>query len=57
MPQKTRVRRCVNKVSKKTKNKGSAIAICQSSTKQSYATGKNLIPEIKKLLKELSKKV
>mgnify|MGYP005816281751 FL=1 len=37
----TKVSRCVRKV-QKTKDKGSAIAICQDSTNQSYMTGKKL---------------
>jgi len=37
----TRVFRCVQKV-KKTRNIGPAIAICQSSTKQNYRTGRRL---------------
>ena len=41
MPKETRVYRCVQKL--KTKyGYGSAIAICQTSTKQSYQTGKPL---------------
>jgi len=39
MPKNSKVGRCVRKVSK-TKPKGNAIAICQSSTGQSYKTGK-----------------
>ena len=41
MPKGTRVSRCVDKV-KKSKDEGAAIAICQASTKQGYATGKTL---------------
>ena len=41
MPKGTRVSRCVDKV-KKSKDEGAAIAICQDSTKQGYATGKKL---------------
>jgi hypothetical protein len=41
MPKGTRVSRCVEKV-KKSKDEGAAIAICQASTKQGYATGKAL---------------
>ena len=37
----TRVFRCLQKV-KKTRKIGAAIAICQSSTKQNYRTGKRL---------------
>ena len=40
-PKNTRVFRCVQKVKKKN-DIGAAIAICQSSTKQSYRTGKTL---------------
>ena len=40
-PTNTKVFRCVKKVNK-TKKKGEAIAICQSSTKQSYRTGRKL---------------
>ena len=40
-PKNTRVFRCVQKVKKK-QELGAAIAICQSSTKQSYRTGKTL---------------
>ena len=39
MPKGTKVSKCVEQVSK-TKSKGSAIAICQSATKQNYKTGK-----------------
>jgi hypothetical protein len=41
MPKGTKVHRCVDKV-KKSKDIGAAIAICQDSTKQGYATGKKL---------------
>ena len=41
MPKGTRVSRCVEKV-KKSKDEGAAIAICQASTKQGYATGRSL---------------
>lgn len=40
MPKNSKVGRCVTKLTKKGKSKGSAIAICQKSTKQSYKTGK-----------------
>ena len=40
-PKNTRVFRCVQKVKKKN-DIGAAIAICQSSTKQSYRTGRSL---------------
>lgn len=45
MPEGTRVSKCVKKV--KAKNKGqkkkvNPYAVCQASTKQSYATGKSL---------------
>jgi len=39
MPKNSKVGRCVEQVSK-SKSKGSAIAICQKSTGQSYKTGK-----------------
>ena len=42
MPKGTRVSRCVEKVKKQGKDEGAAIAICQDSTKQGYATGRNL---------------
>lgn len=38
MPKHSKVGRCVTKVAQ-TKDKGAAIAICQASTGQSYATG------------------
>ena len=41
MPKDTRVYRCVQKI-KGDYGYGSAIAICQKSTKQSYQTGKPL---------------
>jgi hypothetical protein len=41
MPKGTRVDRCYQKL-KETKGKSSAAAICQTSTKQSLATGKKL---------------
>lgn len=40
MPKNSKVGRCVEKVKKSGKAKGNAIAICQASTGQSYATGK-----------------
>lgn len=40
MPAKSKVGRCVRKVQKRGKSKGSAIAICQKSTGQSYKTGR-----------------
>ena len=46
MPKGTKVARCVSKV----KAKGSKVnpyAVCQASTKQSYATGKPLSPKSK----------
>jgi hypothetical protein len=46
MPKGTRVSRCVDKV-KKSKDEGAAIAICQASTKQGYATGKALKEALK----------
>jgi hypothetical protein len=64
MPVNTRVKRCVKKVSKKKKHsKGSAIAICQASTKQSYRTGRTLdngrrqLLKIRKLLAEIRKQL
>ena len=41
MPKGTKVHDCVDKL-KRSKGIGGAIAICQSSTNQSYATGKRL---------------
>ena len=40
MPKGTKVYRCVQKLVKKGRSKASAIRICQSSTGQSYKTGK-----------------
>jgi len=64
MPANTRVKRCVKKVSKNKKySKGSAIAICQVSTRQSYRTGKSLnngrnqLLKIRKLLAEIRKQL
>lgn len=48
MPHGTKVARCVNKLREKGKSYGSAIAICQSSTKQSYKTGRKLARDKKK---------
>jgi len=42
MPKNTRVHRCVDALKKAKKESGSAFAICQASTNQSYATGKKL---------------
>lgn len=42
MPMETKVARCVQGLTDKGKDKGSAIAICQAATKQSYMTGKKL---------------
>jgi hypothetical protein len=50
-PRNTRVYRCVQKVKKKHKI-GDAIAICQSSTKQGYRTGKKLTLKGKKTRKK-----
>lgn len=47
MPKGTKVDRCYQKL-KGTKGKGSAAAICQSSTGQSLATGKKLTAKKKK---------
>ena len=41
MPKNTKVEKCYEKL-KTTKGKGAAAAICQTSTKQSLATGKKL---------------
>ena len=48
MPKGTKVHTCVQKVMKKGMAKGSAIPICQVSTKQSYKTGKPLKKKKKK---------
>lgn len=40
MPKGTKVYRCVKKLTAKGRSKGSAIRICQSSTGQSYKTGR-----------------
>jgi len=42
MPKNTRVHRCVDALKKAKEKSGSAFAICQASTNQSYATGKKL---------------
>lgn len=42
MPEGTRVHRCVDMLVGKGMSKGRAIATCQKSTNQSYATGKPL---------------
>jgi hypothetical protein len=42
MPKNTRVHRCVDALKKAKEESGSAFAICQASTNQSYATGKKL---------------
>ena len=47
MPKGTKVSRCVDKV-KKSKDEGAAIAICQDSTNQGYATGRKLKESIAK---------
>lgn len=46
MPKGTKVERCYQKL-KGSKGKGSAAAICHSSTGQSLATGKKLKPKKK----------
>ena len=46
MPQGTRVKRCVKKVKKSGKGVN-PYAVCQASTKQSYATGKKLESNMK----------
>jgi len=48
MPKGTKVSRCVEKVMAGGKDKGSAIAICQDSTGQSYKTGKKLVNGVRK---------
>ena len=48
MPKGTRVSRCVDKV-KRSKDEGAAIAICQSSTNQGYASGKKLRESLRRL--------
>jgi hypothetical protein len=40
MPKNSKVGRCVEKVQKEGKSKPAAIRICQTSTGQSYRTGK-----------------
>lgn len=55
MPEGTKVARCVKKV----KAKGGGVnpyAVCQASTKQSYATGKALPVHSKKVKKRVSTK-
>ena len=42
MPKNTRVHRCVDALKKAKEKSGSAFAVCQASTNQSYATGKKL---------------
>ena len=42
MPEGTRIHRCVDMLVGKGMSKGRAIAICQKSTNQSFATGKTL---------------
>jgi len=49
MPKGTRVYRCVQELKDK-QGYGSAIAICQNSTKQSYQTGKPLSTSKKRKL-------
>ena len=57
MPKGTRVSRCVEKIKKQGKDEGTAIAICQDSTNQGYATGRKLkedssaSPAMKQLMK------
>jgi hypothetical protein len=41
MPQGTRIHKCVDKLTGKGMPIGKAIRVCQSSTHQSYATGKS----------------
>ena len=52
MPKNTRVHRCVDALKKAKEESGSAIAICQASTKQSYATGKKLMKKNKQTIEE-----
>ncbi len=47
MPEGTRVHDCVDKLKGQGKETGSAIAICQSSTGQGFASGKPLHKSIK----------
>ncbi len=47
MPENTRVHHCVNKLKGQGKETGSAIAICQSSTGQGFASGKPLHKSIR----------
>ena len=57
MPKGTRVSRCVDKV-KKSKDEGAAIAICQDSTNQGYASGKKLKESLRSLQeKQAAKRV
>lgn len=42
MPTGTKVSSCVKKVQRKGHSKVSAIRICQTSTRQSYSTGRKL---------------
>ncbi len=56
MPKGTRVSRCVDKV-KKSKDEGAAIAICQASTKQGYASGKKLQEAVPTVLLKIGKVV
>jgi hypothetical protein len=57
MPKGTRVSRCVDKV-KKSKDVGAAIAICQDSTNQGYASGKKLKESLRSLQeKQAAKRV
>lgn len=42
MPKGTRVHRCVSKLTRSGTKKGRAIATCQKSTSQGYASGKKL---------------
>ena len=52
MPKGNKVHRCVQHVMDDGKEKGSAIAICQSSTGLSYATGKKPKKKFKEFVRE-----
>lgn len=47
MPKGTRVERCYTKLTSQGKSKGSAAAICQSSTHQSLKSGKTIVKKKK----------
>lgn len=56
MPEGTRVHDCVDKLKAEGKPEGHAIAICQASTHQGYATGRTLKKKVmpQKLIKRKS---